>query len=121
MSILEDIKTAIRSIGAKQRLIDDKLTAMDYGLITRTHTCIRSNFDPVSQLYTTMHYKRMDNSTAMISTLGGWDETQQVFMTRTETYYRESTGDLIRTVNYTITHGEYRLPLSETISSVVLA
>ena len=118
MSILEDIKTAIRSIGAKQRLIDDKLTAIDYGLITRTHTCIRSNFDPVSQLYTTMHYKRMDNSTAMISTLGGWDETQQVFMTRTETYYRESTGNLIRTVNYTITHDEYRLPLSETISSV---
>lgn len=121
MSILEDIKTAIRSIGAKQRLIDDKLSAIDYGLITRTHTCVRANFDPVSQLYTTMHYKRMDNSTAMTSNLGGWDAAQQVFMTRTELYYRETTGDLIRTVNYTIAYDDYRMPLSETISSVVLS
>ena len=120
MSILEDIKTAIRSIGAKQRLIDDKLTAMDYGLITRTHSCTRVNLDPVSQLYTTVQYRRIDNSIAMESILGGWDESQQLFLSRIERYYRESTGALIRTVNYTITHDEYRLPLSETISSVVV-
>ena len=118
MSILEDIKTAIRSIGVKQHAIDTKLNDLDYGLITRTHSCTRVNLDPVSQLYTTVQYRRIDNSIAMESILGGWDESQQLFLSRIERYYRESTGALIRTVNYTITHDEYRLPLSETISSV---
>ena len=120
MSILEDIKTAIRSIGARQRLMDDKLTAVDYGLITRTHSCVRGDIDPVSQLYTTVYYKRVDNSIAMISTLDGWDGVQKVFLSRTETYYRESTNELLRTVNYTIAYDAAGVPLSETISSVVV-
>lgn len=120
MSVLTDIKDSLRALGSKLASLDEKALEQQRANILRTHSCSRESPTSPTQVYRQVRYKRPDNTTAMLSTLTSLDAATDLYMGRNEVYYSDTTGAVIRTVNYTITYDDYCKPLTETITSVVI-
>lgn len=118
MSILTDLMATVTQIKMRLNGLSNRMFDVERTAITSMCAASISNYDPATDIYLTVEYKRADETLALRSVVSNLNPTTNLYMQRTEYYYNSAGATIIRTVVYSLAYDETGRPTSETIISV---
>lgn len=118
MSLLTDLKASIVKVGLGLRDLHARVNNIEMQIVVNQSSSTRSNRDVTGQ-YTTVTWKRVNNTLACVSTLSNVDADTQLYGTRTVVYYKKDGTTLTRTIVFTLVYDSSGMLISETIASDV--